>query len=172
MADTRVLGLAELKKTFLALPAKVEGNVMRGALRSGANVFKAEAKRRVAVDDGDLNASIRVSFDRRSQRFGVVRARIVAGGKKAFHAHFVEYGTATYYTGKGRSKGKPYAIKPKEDGGALFFGGVFAQQVTHPGMRPQPFMRPAVDSGTAPAIDAVVRYIRTRLPKEIKKAGV
>lgn len=153
------------------LPGKVEGNVMRGALRAGMKEFERIAKSNVAVDHGDLRDSIKVKFLAKSQKFGWVRMRLVAGSKKAWYSHFIEYGTASYYTGKGKSVGKPYTIKPKKRDGALFFGGTVRAEVTHPGIKPQPFMRPAADAGQGPALDATVKYIRTRLPKEFKKAG-
>lgn len=169
-SETRVDGLAELHKLLLSLPATVEGAVMRGALRAGQKVFMDAAKAAVPVDDGALRDSIKINFRRRSQKFGVVRMHLTAGGKTAWYAHFVEYGTASFYTGTGRSKRKPYKIKPKKKG-ALLFGGKVRETVTHPGIKPQPFMRPAFDAHNLQAIAATAAYIRKRLPKELKKAG-
>lgn len=171
--ETRIEGMAELHKLLQGLPAKVEGNVMRGALRAGQKVFMEAAKAAVPVDKGALRDSIKISFRARSQKHGVVRMHLQAGGKTAWYAHIIEYGTASYYTGKGRTVGKPYTIKPKEGSkvGALFFGGVMREAVQHPGIKPRPFMRPAVDGYSQQAIDATANYIRTRLPKELKKAG-
>jgi cytochrome c553 len=54
----------------------------------------------------------------------------------------------------------------------LFLGSIFAEAVTHPGIKPKPFMRPTVDSYSDAAIDAVANYMTQRIPKEIKKAGL
>ena len=53
---------------------------------------------------------------------------------------------------------------------ALRIGAKMVDQVTHPGIKPRPFMRAAFDRAQDAALDATVQYIRTRLPKEIAKA--
>jgi len=170
--ETRIEGMADLHKLLQTLPAKVEGNVMRGALRAGQKVFQEAAQAAVPVDQGALRDSIKIKFKARSQKHGVVRMHLTAGNKVAWYAHLVEFGTASFYTGKGsKSKRKPYKIKPTRRTGALYFGGKVLEEVTHPGIKPQPFMRPALDGYQQQALDATVAYIRTRLPKELKKAG-
>ena len=54
MSDVKVKGLAELQAALDGLPAKIEANIMRGALRAGANVIRAEAKGTVARHSGAL----------------------------------------------------------------------------------------------------------------------
>lgn len=170
MLEFQVHGLAELKKQLDTLPAKIEGNVMRGALRAGANVLKKEAQSRVPVKTGALHKSIRVSFARRSQKYGWLRAHVKAGNKDAWYAHLIEYGTASYYSGGGRTVGGPYEIRPA-NAKSLFFAGLFREQITHPGIRPQPFMRPAIDTSAQAALDAFAAYVRRRLPRELAKHG-
>jgi HK97 gp10 family phage protein len=171
---TNVTGLKELDAILKSLPAKVEGNVMRGALRAGQVVLLKAAQDALvsqgAVDSGALLKSLRIRQAVRSKKFGWVRMNLIAGNKEAWYSHMVEYGTASYYSGQGRTVGKPYKIKPKK-GGALLFGGKVREEVTHPGIRPRPFMRRAVDGSSKAAIDATVAYIRRRLPKEVAKAG-
>jgi len=41
--------------------------------------------------------------------------------------------------------------------------------VTHPGIKPKPFMRPAVDNYTEAALNAVFNYLQKRIPKEVLK---
>ena len=50
--------------------------------------------------------------------------------------------------------------------------GLARKQITHPGITPRPFMRPAFDATYQQSINSMAEYIRTRLPKEIKKAGL
>jgi HK97 gp10 family phage protein len=175
-----ISGLAELDALLKQLPGKIEQNIMRGALRAGQKVIMGEAKTRVPVDQGDLRDSIRIQYRARSKKFGWVRMHLVAGSRKAFTANWVEFGTAGHYTGTGRTVGKPYLIKAKDGKGqelknnlkrkALRIGATMVGQVIHPGIKPQPFMRPAFDRANGAAIDATVQYIRDRLPKEIAKA--
>jgi HK97 gp10 family phage protein len=148
--EQAIVGGRELDAFLQTLPVKVERNILRAAMRAGANEFKKAAKQGVPVDDGDLERSIRVTT--RSKN-GTVYASLKAGGKKAPHWHWVEFGTAAH------------KIKAKNER-ALSFGGVTVSEVDHPGAKPKPFMRPAFDSAAAAAIAASAAKIRERLTKE------
>jgi len=153
-----VKGLKELNRFLQQLPEKVEKNIMRGAMRAAAKPVMAEAKanaptgepsdtakRRYRVYNGALRDSIRISsrLDRRNKQ---VKARIIVGGKSkktgadVFYPHIIEHGSAPHSVRKG-GKGP----------------------VTHPGMRPKPFMRPALDSQAGEAIKAAGEYVKKRL---------
>lgn len=145
MSDVRINGLAELQQALQQLPAKMERNVLRGALRAGGNVLRDEAKSLVPVDTGALRDTIRVSTRARG---GQVTARVLAGSRKkgeAFYAHLVEFGTA-----------------PHKIAGPVTIGGNVVSNIEHPGTRAQPFLRPALDNPT-PALEQVREYIRNRL---------
>jgi len=147
MDDQAIIGGRELDAFLQQLPAKIEKNIMRAALRAGANEFKKAAQHGVPVDDGALKRSIRVTT--RTKK-GTVYASLKAGGKKAPHWHWVEFGTTAH-----KIKASPEH--------ALSFGGTTVREVDHPGARPQPFMRPAFDSAAAAAIAAAIAKIRERL---------
>lgn len=165
MSETTVKGLAALQAALDQLPAKIEANIMRGALRAGAKVMLDEAKRLVPVGDssaenkrlyggrpGLLRDSIRIKIKLKA---GKVTASVVAGGKTKgggdpYYARFVEYGTA------------PHVIKAGP-GKFLPLGNGFLKSVQHPGARKRPFMRPALDTGTGRATQAAADYIRQRL---------
>jgi HK97 gp10 family phage protein len=142
-----------LQKALGALPAQIEANIMRGAMRAGAKLLAKEAKANVHNVSGDLAESIRfgAKLDRRA---GNVEAYIRAGGKSkktgktAYYANMVEKGTAAHII-KARPPNKMLAI------------GV--AQVQHPGAQKKPFMRPAMDQHGMAAVEAVREYIRTRL---------
>lgn len=172
MAEIAVQGLSELSALLKSLPVRVEANILRGAVRAGQKVVLQGAQARVPVDQGDLRKSIRVRTDMRAQRRGYVRADVVAGNATAWYAGLIEFGTGPFYSGPGStSKRAPYQIKPVRREGALYFGGTIRKAVTHPGIHPQPYMRPAAQLLDGPALDAFVAYVRTRLPKELAKAG-
>jgi len=147
MSDIRVKGLADLNKFLQQLPAKVEQSVLRGALRAGANVVMAEAKANVPVDSGQLRDGLKVST---SSRRGRVTAKVKATGKHAFIAPWLEYGTAAHKITAKKGKG-------------LFFGGLFVKGVQHPGARPKPFLRPALDGRAQDAVVAAAQYMKRRL---------
>jgi len=172
MAETVVQGLAELDAKLKSLPTRVEVNILRGAVRAGQKVIETKAESLVPVRKGELKKSVRVRTDFRAQRRGFVRADVVAGNSSAWYAGLIEFGTGPFYSGPGiSSKRAPYQIKPVKREGALYFGGIIREAVTHPGIRPQPYMRPAAELLDGPALDAFVGYVQRRLPKELAKAG-
>lgn len=170
MADAKsVKGLAALQQALDTLPARLEANVMRGALRAGVRVY-ADLARTMAPEAepseknrrlyggrrGLLRDSIRV---RVSLKNGRVTARVVAGGRvgsaDAYYANWVEKGT------------KPHTIRIVSaralDIGGNSSGGWVVTQVQHPGAQPHPYMEPAFDQGTDQAVRAVAAYVRKRL---------
>lgn len=171
---TTITGLSDLDKLLKTLPGQIQRNVMRTALRRGQNVLAEAAKSNLrsqgAVDTGELERSIRVTFRRKSEQYGWMRSYLIAGNKKAYYAHMIEFGTGSHYEGNGRTVGGPYKITPKV-GDSLFLGGVLRNSVTHPGIRPKSFMRRAIDTHTEASVDAVANYLSQRIPREIKKVA-
>lgn len=169
----KVKGLAELEKALRELPAKIEANIMRGALRAGAKSLQAEARQRAPMGPpsqlnkaryggraGLLRDSIRVTGVRLVK--GRMTVGVEVGGKvkdskkgaggDAYYAYWVEMGT------------KPHIIRARKRGGKrgrLAPGG--RTSVMHPGAQAQPFMRPALDAGGEAAVRAAGEYIRNRL---------
>lgn len=172
--------LAELDK----IPAKIEVNIVRGAVRAAAKPMLEAARNNVPEKTGKLRDSIRLSanLDRRA---GMVSVKIRAGGRTKkgdpYYAHMVEFGTASFYQGAGRTIGKPYIIRGKNaDGseaksstkrGALKIGGNLVSQVMHPGIRAAGFMRRAFDANGQAVVNAYAEYMRKRIPKELGKHG-
>lgn len=154
MADVHIKGLKELGMFLQALPIKVERNILRAALRQGANVIAEQARVNVPVAEpsdrnaaryggyaGALRDSIRTS-NSRATRKGRVTVAVRAGGIKTkggadvYYAKWVEYGTKPHSNGK---------------------------RGMHPGARPHPFLRPAADTEQARAVIAVGNWIKHRL---------
>lgn len=152
MADVHVKGLKELHAMLQALPVKIEKNIMRGAMRAGANVIFEQAKANVPVAEtsdrnreryggyaGALRDSLRVGT---RVRKGRVTSYVRAGGTKTkagadvYYATWVEYGTKPHSNGK---------------------------RGMHPGARPNPFLRPAADTAQGDAVVAVGKYVYRRL---------
>lgn len=173
MTEQNVTGLKELQQFLDALPAKMEANILRGALRAGAKVQLTRAKELVPVESdgphpGALRDSLRIG--KTSIKNGVMKIPVVAGSRKkpkpgskaeakavgrvdAYWARWVEFGTAAHF------------IKPKNRK-SLFFAGLAREVINHPGAKPKPFMRPALDATLQAAVAAVGEYIRKRLTKE------
>lgn len=148
--NQNITGGAELQAALSSLPAKIEKNIMRAAVRAGAAVLRAEARTNAPVATGALKKSIRISSKAKG---GKINVTVKAGGKLAPHAYLVEYGT------------RPHQIKPGE-AEALSVGGTVVGGVMHPGSQPKPFMRPAFDAKAQEAIEAVSAKIRERLTQQ------
>lgn len=155
MSEVEIQGLQQLNALLQQLPAKMEANILRGALRASGVVLRDEAKTQAPVDSGELRDSIRVSA-RIDKKNGSIRAKVTAGNRKVFYAHMVEHGTAAHF------------IKPKNRK-SLFFAGLAKEVVNHPGSRRHPFMRPAFDGKSGAAIQAFADYVRARIDKLVKK---
>ncbi len=163
--EITVKGLDELQKFLDQLPAKVEKNVLRGALRAGAKPVLAAAKSGAPVGPpsgenarlyggraGALRDSLRISVNAKR---GKVTASVKAGGSSkggpdVYYARFVEYGT------------RPHTIAAANKGFLAFAGGVY-KSVEHPGARPKPFLRPALDTQAGAAVLAAGEYMKNRL---------
>lgn len=144
-----VKGFDELDRYLEQLPVKLQKNIMRGAMRAGGVVVANEAKATVSVASGLLRDGIKVSTGAKGT---VVHAKVKVTGKHAFLARWVEYGTAAHY------------ILPK-NAKVIFFGGIFAEKIQHPGASARPFMRPALDRKAMEAVMAVGQTIRRRLTR-------
>jgi HK97 gp10 family phage protein len=171
--EIKVEGLIELQKMLDQLPAKLEANIMRGGLRAASNIYRDRARSNVPKKSGDLRKSIKVST---SNKKGTVSATISAGDNKAFYAHMIEFGTASFFEGSGKSVGGPYKIPGKSKGGkstrkkkAVAFGDSIYNNVTHPGIRPVGYMRNAFDQGTSEVMEALRLYIGGRIGRELLK---
>lgn len=151
MAEIRIEGLSALQKALETLPDKLERNIVRSALRAGLREMQKEAEARVPVKSGDLKSSLKIKT---KMIKGAPVAALGAGGGKAYYARFVEFGTAG-----------PYVIKSKNGKPLFVNNGVPVYQVTHPGGKAKPFMRPAFDAGNQAALSSFSDYVRKRLTK-------
>lgn len=147
MTQVRVKGLSELNKFLQQLPAKVEANILRGALREGAKPVMEAAKANAPVKTGKLRDGIK---SRTSLRKGRVTTSIRVTGPHGYLARWFEYGVAAHQITAAK-------------GGWLFFGGKYAKAVNHPGISPRPFMRPALEAQATAAVLGAANYMKKRL---------
>jgi HK97 gp10 family phage protein len=145
--NLRFVGLEELGQVLdgLAGEKKLSNKVVRGILNKAAKPIIVDAQARVSKKDGDLQKSIGSIPGRGQGKGEQVYVGPRRGGRfKGYAGHLVEYGTA------------PHIIKAKAAGGQLrLHGGVFVDEVQHPGAVAKPFMRPAFDSKKDEAIDII-----------------
>ena len=151
MGNVHVKGLDELSKFLDELVPKMQKNIMRGALRAGAGPIRDQAKDNAPEQTGELKKGIKIST---RSKGSTVSARVAVTGKHAFVAHWLEFTGAA-----------PHWIKPRARK-SLFLAGLAREVVHHPGFRPKPFMRPALDAQATSAVVATGEYIKKRLTKQ------
>jgi hypothetical protein len=155
---------------FLAsLPAKIEATVLRGALKAGADEIAEGA--REGCRSAEVRATIKTTS--RSEK-GLVVAKVQTKGDGAYKAPWLEHGTDPHLISVdaeqsgGRTVRRINRLAKGEDSShSLVIGGKFVGgTVFHPGAKPYPFMRPAVDQREAAAIAAIGAHIKLKLTKE------
>jgi HK97 gp10 family phage protein len=140
-------GLDELYRRLQELPVKLEKNIMRGAIRAGTKPIVEEAQRlapQMQVETpwrtpGALKRSIR-SMSVRVQSSGLIRGGVIAGSRRK--------------TGSG--------LKRVAD---VFYAYWLEYGTVK--MAARPFMRPAMQSKSQNAVDAMATYIRERIDSEL-----
>lgn len=141
---THVKGLADLDRFLQELAPKIERNVLRGGVRAAARLVQARARANIHLVSGATAKSVVVGARARG---GEVVGYVAV---KSHKARWLEYGT------------RPHKIRPK-NGKALRIGGSFVEEVDHPGAKPHPFLRPALDANVQSAVVAMAEYMKQRL---------
>jgi HK97 gp10 family phage protein len=163
-----IQGADELERLLRELPAKLEAKLLRGALRSAAQVVLTEAEARVAHKTGRLAASGRVSTSISASR-GEVHAKVIFGGGNVFYPVMVERGTKPHFITANGSGPNARRLNRFARSGALKIGnGVFVKTVNHPGAHPEPFLGPALDAKFEEAVEAARKYIEDHLPEALE----
>jgi HK97 gp10 family phage protein len=177
--DINVKGLAELQKKLDEIPAKIEGNVMRGAMRYAMKPVKDVAELNIQSDTGELAAGLKIYTILKN---GVVKSVLAARGSEGYRAMWLEFGTKPHFI-KVQEEEKKFNIRRSAKLGvlvresmttinrrALQIGSNFVGPVVHhPGAKPHPFLRPALDSEAQNCVLRAGEYIKARL---LKKNGI
>lgn len=129
------ISLSDLSRNFGNAAARVNHHLelMRAEI---AKEIMMEMLRLVARDTGHLASRIVIKHS---------PGRTEIGPEAVEYAPYVEFGTAS----RSEFGGQAYEIKPKDAHGVLAFQvqgkTVFAKSVIHPGIYPQPYVRPAAE---------------------------
>lgn len=161
-----VKGKAEVQRFIGQLPGEIERKLLRGAGRAAANVIAEEAKER------SISSEVRDAIKTRvSASDGRVVAKVQVRGPGAYIAPWLEYGTSEHFISVDPSQSGGRTVSrinqlAKEEGTShsLVIGGEFVgTTVLHPGARPHPFLRPALDIKANAAIAAAQAYINSHV---------
>lgn len=160
-------GFLDMDKALAEFSKATARNIMRRAAAAGAEVIGDRARQLVPVDKGDLRDSIEVTTKLAPRAKGMTRKaseiEVYVGPTEdvRFRAHFIEFGTAP---GKrGEKAGERKTDVKQAIGGRRVYR-------THPGNKPQPFMRPAFDEKHVEALDAIAENLRIEMAKATARA--
>jgi hypothetical protein len=162
-----VKGREDVKAFIASIPTLCERSLLRGAARAAAKVVADEAKLRVI--SREVAAAIKIATKTTG---GQIIAKVQVKGRGAYIAPWLEYGTDPHFISVddsqrgGMSIGR---INQQTKAGSLVINGQFVgDTVFHPGARPHPFLRPALDNKEGEAIVAAQNYINAR----VSRAGI
>lgn len=148
------------------IPPALQKKVLRGAARAAARVIAVEAKDRSI---SSLVASA-VKVSTRQENDSRVIAKVKVKGKGAFIAPWLEYGTDPHFISvdSAQSGGRTArrVNRLAKEGSLVINGEHVGATVFHPGAKPHPFLRPALDIKQDEAIAAAQRYVTIRLARE------
>jgi hypothetical protein len=168
----KVTGLVDVQRFIRELPAQLERKVLRGALRAAADVVAEEARMRCA--SREVAGAIKVTTGSTGKR---IVAEVIVKGKAAYIAPWLEYGTDPHFISVDQSQrdGRTIARINRQrrdagdkEGSLVINGNFVGETVFHPGARPHPFMRPALDTKEGEAVAAAQAYINAR----VSRAGI
>ncbi len=163
-----VEGLKQLDAYLSALPKNMQTGAYRAGLTAAARVIREEARLRAPRKTGKLAKAIRSGSPRRNQD-GSFSISVSLRGQHAFLGRFFEYGVAPHYITAGDSdlSARKLTQAVRREGssdvssGALKIGANYVTgAVLHPGIRPHPFLRPALDVKADEAVQAFAERIR------------
>ncbi len=190
-------GATATRRFIEQIPDQIRERVLPGAARAGAKVIAQEARDILGTRraDGPAGTSVLIADAvkvRVRKGDGRVVARVMMAGPGAYVAGWLEYGTAPHFISvdssqrAGRTAGRINAIEKSgsivvagarrvnnESGkGSIVIGGQFVgTTVHHPGARPTPFLRPALDRKGDAATDAAQAYINAHVTRAGIRAG-
>lgn len=132
--------VSDLTEISELTPAQITENILEDV---GADITES-ARQKAPVKTGALRESI---------NYTVTDGNTLTIDSPLVYATYQEFGTGT----RGEYPGKPYKIRPRKPGGRLVFKvngrTIRAKEVTHPGVAPQPFLRPAAMEVMGPLLD-------------------
>ncbi len=158
-----VKGSANVKRFLSGLPKEIEVKLLRGAGRVAGKVIADDAADRATSQDVRENVVVKVS-----NRGGQVAVKVtVRPGWSYSLGVWEEWGTEPHFIKvaedqrQGRSIGR--INKLVREGSLVINGQFVGETVYHPGAKPAPFLRPALDIRGRDAVAAAQAYINSRI---------
>jgi HK97 gp10 family phage protein len=161
MDQGRILGVAGIKREFDALPDLFRKRVLKRSIMEGARVVKDDAAANVRVKTGELRGQIKSRAARGRRDLVVYNVAV-----RSRSAHLIEFGTSPHPIAPRNAVSRLLSAmrSAREGAEAMTIGGRFVGgAVQHPGSRPFPFLRPALERNA----DRVIAIAAAALRRQI-----
>lgn len=162
----RPIAIFELDRYLSALPGNLQKGAYRAGLTAAAAVVRDEARIRAPRGSGQMAKSIKSGSPRQNQD-GSFQILVRLQGPHSFLGPFFEFGVQPHLIARtGKGEGRVAVRKASQGNGtiearAMKIGDEFVSGIiSHPGLRAQPFMRPALDAKAGEAVEAFAVRIR------------
>lgn len=166
MTSFKMEGLKELNNMLKRLPGRVADKQINQSAAAAAAVIRKEARQNLVqkiknIDDG-TEQTLRGVVSRKAERSSTHVTYHIGAIKKRFYLNFIELGADPHIIkSKGKSGAKVLANKDTQQ----FFG----KTVKHPGVKMQPWLRPALDQNKEKAVNKLRDRLRAGIEKEVAK---
>lgn len=148
-------GKSGVKRYFNQVRADIGEKLLPGAARAGAKVIAAAAAEECESEEVARAITVKVKKD------AIAAAALVTvkGDWERSLAFWLEWGTDPHFVSVDDSQREGLSVRKINEGALEIDGQFVGTTVFHPGARPHPFLRPALDQREADAIAAAQAYI-------------
>ena len=174
MASTQQIDFGDIRRFFRRMDSRNIQKVKISGLRKGAVLLRKEMRRLAPKRKGTLRKEL--VFSVQNERGGTGAIAEVGPSVSAFTARFFEFGTRGPYVipakknqqARNKRIGNTRRTRRQEK---LYvkIGSRVLPEVTHPGIKPKPFIRPAFDSAADQVGDSIIDGVWAQIEKEFLK---
>lgn len=165
----QVRGRAEIRQFIASLPDQIERKLLPGAARAAGKVIAEEAKERAI---SSVVADAIIVRTKRADHRVAVKVTVKPGWPYSV-GNWLEWGTSQHFItvdasqrdGRSVRRINELASAPGSNHSLVINGQFVGDTVLHPGARPHPFLRPALDLKERDAIAAAQAYINSRISR-------
>lgn len=150
---SRIIGVDRLFKSLNGLDNSLRNKELSKTLFASSRIVQEAVKANAPEKTGELKKNIR---RRRIKTDGLVTGVEVYLAPKIFYGHILELGSQQHFLALPGQKIK-------------INGSVVSGPITHPGLSPRPFFRPAIDASKDLFLADFSKRVKTEIKKNAKR---